>query len=66
MKIIVNGEDRESRDGLSVLDLLNDLDIEKERVAVELNSNIIPRADLGKRMLSENDKLEIVTFVGGG
>lgn len=66
MNITINGENRRSEDDISVLDLLNELKIEKDRVAVELNATIVARADLGHVMLKEADRLEIVTFVGGG
>lgn len=66
MKIVVNGEQRECIEGVSIQVLLNDLEIEKERVAVELNSNIIPRIELEGVVLKDGDILEIVTFVGGG
>lgn len=66
MKIIVNGEQKICKEAISVLELLKDIDIERDRVAVELNSNIIPKSKLGQITLKEDDKLEIVTFVGGG
>ncbi len=66
MNIIVNGEQKECKDGLSISELLNDFEVEKERVAIELNANIIPRAQHSQTILHEKDKLEIVTFVGGG
>lgn len=66
MKIAVNGENKESREGISILEVLKDLEIENNSVAVELNSSIVPRSQLDKKILKENDRLEIVTFVGGG
>ncbi|MGR3218539.1 MAG: sulfur carrier protein ThiS [Candidatus Anammoxibacter sp.] len=66
MHITVNGENKESEEGTSIQRLLKDLAIEKDRVAVELNSNIVPRQRLDQTILHENDKIEIVTFVGGG
>ncbi|MGR3318170.1 MAG: sulfur carrier protein ThiS [Candidatus Anammoxibacter sp.] len=66
MQITVNGEDKECEKGISILCLLENLEIEKDRVAVELNSNIVPRSQLNKTILKENDRIEIVTFVGGG
>lgn len=66
MKIIVNGENREYMESLTIQRLLDTLEIQKERVAVELNANIVPRAKLHNTILKDDDKLEIVTFVGGG
>ncbi|MGR3177706.1 MAG: sulfur carrier protein ThiS [Candidatus Anammoxibacter sp.] len=66
MHITVNGENKESEKGISILCLLGNLEIEKDRVAVELNSNIVPRSQLDQTILRENDRIEIVTFVGGG
>ena len=45
--------------------LLNDLEV-KGRFAIEINGEIIPRASFQSRIISENDKLEIVVAVGGG
>ena len=66
MQITVNGEIKESEKAISILRLLENLEIEKDRVAVELNSNIVPRSQLGQTILKENDRIEVVTFVGGG
>ena len=66
MDITVNGEKIECCDGSSVMDLLKDLEIDISRVAVELNHNIIPKAQLMEKKVENNDNFEIVTFVGGG
>ena len=66
MRIVLNGESAEIADGASVETLLLQLAISRERVAVELNANIVPKADYEKQLLSDDDKIEIVHFVGGG
>ncbi len=66
MRIIVNGEPSEIRDNSSVADLLDGLRIGRERVAVEVNLDIVPKARYDAHLLSEGDKIEIVHFVGGG
>jgi sulfur carrier protein len=66
MQIILNGEAAETAGGASVETLLQQLGISRERVAVELNAAIIPKADYEKQLLSDGDKIEIVHFVGGG
>ena len=65
MQLIVNGEERVFSGG-SVNDLLESLDIDPRRVAVELNLDILPKGDYGTTMLQDGDRLEIVHFVGGG
>ncbi|HHT9125158.1 MAG TPA: sulfur carrier protein ThiS [Candidatus Brocadiia bacterium] len=66
MQIILNGETRTFPEGVSILELLEALKIDRNRVAVEVNLNIIPRRLHGETRLKENDKVEVVTFVGGG
>jgi len=66
IQIQVNGEPRGWRDGGTVADLLSDLAIATERVAVELNLEILDRKDFGQRGLREGDRIEILGFIGGG
>ncbi len=66
MHIILNGDSVETKDEITVAELLQQLGISRERVAVELNADIIPKADYDKHLLSDGDKIEIVHFVGGG
>ncbi len=66
MRIVVNGQEWTQRDGLSVAELLAALSLEPRRVAVELNKQIVPRAEYAQVVLHEGDTLEIVTLVGGG
>jgi thiamine biosynthesis protein ThiS len=64
--IVVNGEPRSIAAGTSVLALLGELGLDPRQVAVERNLEIVPRADYGATRLTAGDKLEVVTFVGGG
>lgn len=64
--IHVNGEVRTWRNGATVADLLQDLGLQTERVAVELNLEIIDRAAFGRRLLKNGDRVEILGFIGGG
>jgi sulfur carrier protein len=64
--IHVNGQARTWRSGATVADLLQDLDIQMERVAVELNLEILDRAAFGQRRLENGDRVEILGFIGGG
>ena len=65
MKIWINGVEKEVEKDCLLASLINVLDI-KGRFAVEINGEIIPRAFFQSRVILENDKLEIVTAVGGG
>jgi sulfur carrier protein len=64
--IQVNGESRGVGDGQTVAALLHELDIQADRVAVELNLEILDRNDFETRGLREGDRLEILSFIGGG
>ncbi len=66
MTVIVNGETRQVRDGETVAAFLSTLNLIPERVAVELNFSILDRSQFGSKRLSEGDRLEIISFVGGG
>ncbi|MCA2977481.1 MAG: sulfur carrier protein ThiS [Myxococcaceae bacterium] len=66
MQIVVNGERRQVPEGTTVAALLTALSIEPRRVAVELNERVVPKARHAETTLGEADRLEIVTFVGGG
>lgn len=66
MKIRINGEEKEIKEGLSLAALLDEFQIRPGRVVVELNRDIITREAHGSTALKEGDALEIVHFVGGG
>ncbi len=66
MTIQVNGESRGIGDGHTVAALLRELDIRADRVAVELNLEILDRKDFETRSLLEGDRVEILSFIGGG
>ena len=66
MKIQLNGQEREVEAPLSLSQLVQQLNMKEDRVAVELNRDIVPREDWPQTLLSEGDRLEIVHFVGGG
>jgi thiamine biosynthesis protein ThiS len=65
MKLIINGTQREYS-AANVGALIDALGMKGDRVAVELNGDIVPRASWLESPLSDGDKLEIVHFVGGG
>ncbi len=66
MKLIINGNEQIIKDGLTVTGLLESLQIEPGRVAVEVNLKIIKKCDFESHMLKDDDSVEIVNFVGGG
>ncbi len=66
MLVHLNGLDRELPEGQTLRQLLESLGLPAERVAVELNGDIVPRATFGERTLHQGDRLEVVQFVGGG
>lgn len=66
MIITVNGDRREVPDGLTVSALLEHLGMRGDRVAIEYNRDILPRAIWAETHLQPNDSFEIVHLVGGG
>jgi thiamine biosynthesis protein ThiS len=66
MKLFINGEDREFTAPLSLSSLVQHLGMKTDRVAIELNRNIVARERWAETNLAEGDRLEIVHFVGGG
>jgi sulfur carrier protein len=66
MKLIINGEEKTLEKVSSVSDLLRQLGLKADRVAVELNREIAARASWDATQLKDGDRLEIVQFVGGG
>ena len=66
MQIVVNGGQIEVADRCTIAGLLEKLAISLERVAVEVNLDIVPKAQYDDHLLTAGDKIEIVQFVGGG
>ena len=66
MKLKVNGEAREVPEGTTLASLLALMKLEAERVAVEVNAQVVRRARHAEHRLAPGDQVEVVTFVGGG
>ena len=66
MMISLNGEKKDVPSGLTVRALLEHLDIKPERVAVEINEEIVRKATYAEVPVKENDRVEVVQFMGGG
>ena len=65
-KIQLNGDPYEINDGTKLNELLNKLKIKKNKVAIEVNGEIIESEKYTNLILNNNDKVEIVDFIGGG
>ena len=66
MKVFVNGDEKEFGSGISLAELITQLDLPATRIAIELNREVVRRSDWGGTMLKDDDRIEIVHFVGGG
>ncbi len=66
MKLQINGDERDFPAASTLADLIEALAMKSDRVAVELNRDIVPRDRWPQTPLKDGDRLEIVHFVGGG
>ncbi len=66
MRLKINGEEKQIASVSTLVDLVEQLGMKVDRVAVELNREIVPRSNWGATTLKDGDELEIVHFVGGG
>lgn len=66
MKLIINGESKEFREGISVEELIEKLGVRKETVVAEVNRKIIQADQRVSHRLAEGDQVELIQFVGGG
>jgi sulfur carrier protein len=66
MRLFVNGETFETAGAETIADLLQELGIEEGRVAVEVNLSIAKKAEYPTFRLRDDDRVEIINFVGGG
>ncbi len=66
MQVFVNDQPHEVADQATVSELIEQLRLTSRQVAVELNLQVVPRAEHPQRQLRPGDRLEVVTLVGGG
>ena len=66
LSIRINGEHRRVPGGTSIAEMVNQLGLDPQRVAVERNLEIVPRSTLAEVCVEDGDDYEIVHFVGGG
>ena len=65
-KIQLNGDSYEINNGTNLNELLNKLKIQKNKVAIEVNGQIVEKNKYPNLILNKGDKVEIVHFIGGG
>jgi thiamine biosynthesis protein ThiS len=66
LRVYVNGEAREFSSPLSLDQLIAELDLPPARIAVELNRTVVRRSEWSTTELRDDDRIEVVHFVGGG
>ena len=66
MRVYVNGEPSEINQPLTLAELVAELDLPPARIAIELNRAVVRRNDWSATTLDDEDRIEIVHFVGGG
>lgn len=64
--MIINGKKREFPEGTSITEMLKGLNLDVEKVVVEVNQDIIAKDAFADHALNTGDKIEIIAFVGGG
>lgn len=66
MNIIINGENRNFNDGVTLEDVLKELSLDGKVMAAAVNMDIVKQDNWSNHKLSDGDKLELLDFVGGG
>lgn len=66
MKLVLNGEEREFSQPLTIHEMLVSLGLDPKKVAVERNLEIVPKSTFEVAQLAEGDRIEVVHFIGGG
>jgi sulfur carrier protein len=66
MNVQINGETRSLPEGATLQDVINLLQLQGKRLAVEINTEIVPRSLHAGHLLREGDRVEIVHAIGGG
>ena len=66
MKILLNGTSRELAPGLTLTELLDTLELAGRRVAIELNGQVVPASEHAQRTLAQDDRVELISAIGGG
>jgi thiamine biosynthesis protein ThiS len=66
MKVLINGESKEITKQVNLIELLEEFSLPSERIAIELNREVVRKKDWENIQIKDADRIEIVHFVGGG
>ncbi|MCG8427201.1 MAG: sulfur carrier protein ThiS [Chromatiales bacterium] len=66
MQIFINGEERQVTENLTMSDLVIQLELTGQRIAIEVNEELVPRSTFETHQLNAGDQIEIVNAIGGG
>jgi sulfur carrier protein len=66
MQIYLNGVEKQIPDAANMAKLIEILDLSGQRIAVEVNEELVPRSTFNQHLLKEHDRVEIIQAVGGG
>lgn len=66
LRVQINGNAREVSEGLTLSDLIAELSLAPERIAIERNQQVVRRDEWPNTIVADGDRIEIVHFVGGG
>lgn len=66
MQIILNGNETEITEGLTTAGLIEDLGLKDQRIAVEINQELVIRSDFPTHIIGAGDRVEIIQAIGGG
>ena len=66
IQVFINGKKKEICDNNNLISLLNFLEIDENGLAIEINLIVIPKSQYKNTIIQNNDKIEIVQFIGGG
>jgi sulfur carrier protein len=66
MELVINGKAEQLPDGLNASELIAHLGLQDERLAMEVNREIVPRSNFDSHRLKPGDRVEIVRAIGGG
>ena len=66
IQVFINGKKKDFNDNNNLISLLNFLEIDENGIAIEINLIVIPRSQYKNTIIKNDDKIEIVQFIGGG
>lgn len=64
--MIINGKEMDFSEGITIKNLIEQLNLNPDTIVVELNLEIVSKDEYTSRKLSKKDRIEIISFVGGG